>query len=63
MEEAIEKKYAELERVNLDLMIKHYNQDEIPDEKNVEEIRTNYVLLTKLGQMLRKIKNISKLNY
>lgn len=63
MEKAIEKKYAELERVNLDLMIKHYNQDEIPDEKNVEEIRTNYVLLTKLGQMLRKIKNISKLNY
>lgn len=63
MEKAIEKKYAELERVNLDLMIKHYNQDEIPDEKNVEEIRTNYVLLTKLGQMLRKIKNIPLLNY
>ena len=63
MEEAIDNLYGKLQDENLDLMVTHVNQDEIPNAIEVEAIRVNHVLLTKLGQMKRQIKNIPLLKY
>lgn len=63
MEEAIENLYGKLQDENLDLMVKHVNQDDIASPAEVEEIRINHVLLTKLGQMKRQLKDLPLLNY
>ena len=50
----LELKYSKLQDQNLSLMIKHLNKPKgTPYSK---EILTNHVLLTKIGQLIRKIK-------
>jgi len=63
MEKSIEKLYGKLQDENLELMIKHVNQQEIASPIEVKEIRINHVLLTKLGQMQRALKNIPAVKY
>ena len=61
MEEILNKKYERLQDANLNLMVDHLKKPNgTPYSK---EIITNFVLLTKIGQMIRATKKIPMSNY
>ena len=61
MEEILNKKYERLQDDNLSLMVDHLNKPE--GTPYSMEIITNFVLMTKIEQMLRQMKTIALSNY
>jgi hypothetical protein len=61
MEEILNKKYERLQNENLNLMVEHLNKSK--GTPFTKRMLTNFVLLTKIGQMIRAINKIPLSNY